>query len=103
MTPLHLLDFQKEQTILSHFDDFFGVFMGQEQFSKAFFTNLIPLSPNENGELTFFQQSHECHESRITNTEYRITNTEYQIPNNVYRIPNSFKTSCIIPPPCYDD
>jgi len=55
LTPLHLLDFQKLPTILSHFDDFFDVFMGQDRFSKAFFTNLLPLSPNENGVLTFLQ------------------------------------------------
>jgi hypothetical protein len=58
MTPLHLLDFQKLPTILSHIDDFFGVFMGQDRFSKAFFTILLPISPNENGVLTFLQQSH---------------------------------------------
>jgi len=58
MTPLHLLDFQKSPTILSHFDDFFGVIMGQERFSKAFFTKLLPLSPNGNGMLTFLQQSY---------------------------------------------
>jgi hypothetical protein len=55
MTPLQLLDFQKLQTILSHFDGFFGVFMSQERFSKAFFANFLPLSPNENGVLTFLQ------------------------------------------------
>jgi hypothetical protein len=60
MTPLQLLDFQQLPTILSHFDDFFGVFMGQERFSKAFFTNLLPLSPKGNGVLTFLQQSHKC-------------------------------------------
>jgi hypothetical protein len=32
-------------------------FMGQEQFSKAFFTNLLPLSLNENGVLTFLQET----------------------------------------------
>jgi len=35
MTPLQLLDFQKLQITLSHFDGFFGVFMNQQQFSKA--------------------------------------------------------------------
>jgi predicted oxidoreductase len=58
LTPLQLLDFQQLPTILSHFDDFFGVIMGQERFSKAFFTNLLPLSPKGNGVLTFLQQSH---------------------------------------------
>jgi hypothetical protein len=60
LTPLQLLDFQQLPTILSHFDDFFGVFMGQERFSKAFFTNLLPLSPKGNGVLTFLQQSQQC-------------------------------------------
>jgi hypothetical protein len=41
--------------VLSHFDSFFGVFMSQERFSKAFFANFLPLSPNENSVLTFLQ------------------------------------------------
>jgi len=55
MTLLQLLDFQKLQTILPHFDGFFGVFMRRVQFSKAFFAYFLPLSPNENGTLTFLQ------------------------------------------------
>jgi hypothetical protein len=55
MTPLQLLDFQKLLIILSHFDSLFGIFMGQEQLSKALFANFLPLLPNENGALTFLQ------------------------------------------------
>jgi hypothetical protein len=36
MTPLQLLDFQKSQTILSHFDGVFGVFMSKLQLFDSF-------------------------------------------------------------------
>jgi hypothetical protein len=54
-TLQQLLDFQNLQIILSHFDSFFGNFMGVEWLSKALFANLLPLSPNENGVQTFLQ------------------------------------------------
>jgi hypothetical protein len=54
-TLLQLLDFQKQQTILSHFDGFFGVFMSQEQFFQILFANFLPLLRNKNGVLTFLQ------------------------------------------------
>jgi hypothetical protein len=44
LTRLQLLDFQKLQIVLSHFDGFFGIFMGEKQFSMTFITNLLPLS-----------------------------------------------------------
>ena len=55
MTLLQLLDFQKQQTILSHFDGFFGVFMSQKQFFQSLFANFLPLLSTENGVLTFLQ------------------------------------------------
>jgi hypothetical protein len=55
VTPLQLLNFQKLQIILSYFDGFFGNIMGQEWLSKALFANFLPLSPSENGALTFLQ------------------------------------------------
>jgi len=36
MTPLQLLDIQKSQTILSHFDGVFGVFMSNLQLFDPF-------------------------------------------------------------------
>jgi hypothetical protein len=47
MTPLHLLDFQTAQTILSHFDGVFGLFMGKLQLFDLFFANSLPLSPTK--------------------------------------------------------
>jgi hypothetical protein len=41
-TPLHLLDFQKLPTILSHFDDFFGVFYGTRAVFQSLFYQLTP-------------------------------------------------------------
>jgi hypothetical protein len=61
VTPLQLLNFQKLQIILSHFDGFFGNIMGQEWLSKALFANFLPLSPSENGALTFLQWSQICY------------------------------------------
>jgi len=55
MTLLQILDFQTQQTILSHFDGFFGVFMSQERFFQSLFAKFLPLLPNENGVLTFLQ------------------------------------------------
>ena len=55
MTLLQLLDFQKQQTILSHFDGFFGVFMSQKQFFQSLFANFLPLLSTKNGVLTFLQ------------------------------------------------
>jgi hypothetical protein len=40
MTPLTLIDFHKAQTILSHFDGVFGVFMGKLQLFDSFFPTL---------------------------------------------------------------
>jgi hypothetical protein len=40
LTPLHLLDFQKVQTILSHFDGVFCVFMGKLQLFDLFLATL---------------------------------------------------------------
>jgi hypothetical protein len=32
--------------------------MGQEQFSKEYYANFLPLSPNKNGDQTLLQSSH---------------------------------------------
>ena len=58
MTPLQLLDFQKLQTISSHFDSVFRRFHEQITITRYLFTNFLPLSPNENGAPTFLQWSH---------------------------------------------
>ena len=38
-----------------YFDDFFGIFMRQEQLFEVFFVNFLPLSPTEYDTLTFLQ------------------------------------------------
>ena len=65
MTPLQLLDFQKLRIILSHFDSVFRCFHEQIAVIRGFFANFLPLSPNENGALTFLQWSHLCNFQRI--------------------------------------
>jgi len=58
LTPLQLLDFQKLRIIISHFDSVFRCFHEQNAVIRGFFANFLPLSPNENGALTFLQWSH---------------------------------------------
>ena len=53
MTPLHLLDFQKAETILSHFDGVLGVFIGKLQLFDYFFANSLPLSLTKMAYLPF--------------------------------------------------